>query len=153
MLYHTSGDDSILYDHDLESCMLFNTDSHQVPQQIVMDVGETFKRILEETGKVRDEDPDDVSVQQAISVVLNSHPELRQQGLSHEVLQWYICRMEAWFAADAYMISLKTWDQEHVLSSGHGLMVEGYDPVIKALAKKSGYTLESQGDKDIKWVQ
>ncbi|RYQ99518.1 hypothetical protein Ahy_B07g087458 isoform A [Arachis hypogaea] len=134
-LYRTSGDDSILYDHDLESCMLFNTDGHQVPQQIVMDVGETFKRILEETGKVRDEDPDDMSVQQAISVVLNSHPELRQQGLSHEVLQWYICRMEAWFAADADMISLKTWDQEHVLSGGHGLMVEGYDPVIKALAK------------------
>ncbi|KAL1348592.1 probable polyamine oxidase 4 isoform X2 [Arachis hypogaea] len=134
-LYRTSGDDSILYDHDLESCMLFNTDGHQVPQQIVMDVGETFKRILEETGKVRDEDPDDMSVQQAISVVLNSHPELKQQGLSHEVLQWYICRMEAWFAADADMISLKTWDQEHVLSGGHGLMVEGYDPVIKALAK------------------
>ncbi|MED6195935.1 putative polyamine oxidase 4, variant 2 [Stylosanthes scabra] len=129
------GDNSVLYDHDLESCMLFNTDGHQVPQQIVMDVGETFKRILEETGKVRDEDPDDMSVQQAISVVLNRHPELRQQGLSHEVLQWYICRMEAWFAADADMISLKTWDQEHVLSGGHGLMVQGYDPVIKALAK------------------
>lgn len=25
--------------------------------------------------------------------------------------------------------------QEHVLSGGHGLMVQGYDPVIKALAK------------------
>jgi len=39
----------------------------------------------------------------------------RQQGLAHEVLQWYICRMEAWFATDADMISLKTWDQESVI--------------------------------------
>lgn len=35
----------------------------------------------------------------------------RQKGLAHEVLQWYICRMEAWFAADADMISLKNWDE------------------------------------------
>ncbi|AES70872.1 putative oxidoreductase [Medicago truncatula] len=134
-LYRTSGDDSVLYDHDLESCMLFDIDGHQVPQQTVIEVGETFKRILEETGKVRDEHPEDISVSEAISIVLDRHPQLRQQGLSHEVLQWYICRMEAWFAADADMISLKTWDQEHVLSGGHGLMVQGYKPVINALAK------------------
>lgn len=36
---------------------------------------------------------------------------VRQEGLANEVLQWYICRMEAWFAADADMISLKSWDQ------------------------------------------
>lgn len=35
----------------------------------------------------------------------------RQEGLAYEVLQWYICRMEAWFAVDADMISLKCWDQ------------------------------------------
>lgn len=38
----------------------------------------------------------------------------RKQGLAHEVLQWFICRMEAWFAADADMISLKSWDQASV---------------------------------------
>ncbi|KAI4307718.1 hypothetical protein L6164_030875 [Bauhinia variegata] len=134
-LYRTSGDNSVLYDHDLESYMLFGIDGHQVPQQTVIEVGETFKRILAKTEKVRDEHPDDMSVLQAISIVLDRHPELRQQGLAHEVLQWYICRMEAWFAADADMISLKTWDQEKVLSGGHGLMVQGYDPIIKALAK------------------
>ncbi|KAL2333173.1 hypothetical protein Fmac_014386 [Flemingia macrophylla] len=134
-LYRTSGDNSVLYDHDLESYMLFNIDGNQVPQQLVIEVGDTFKKILEETGKVRDESPDDISVSQAISVVLDKHPKLRLKGLAHEVLQWFICRMEAWFAADADMISLKTWDQEHVLSGGHGLMVQGYDPVIKALAK------------------
>ncbi|XP_014505323.1 probable polyamine oxidase 4 [Vigna radiata var. radiata] len=115
-------------------CMLFNMDGHQVSQQMVMEVGDTFKRILAETVKVREEHPDDMSILQAISIVLNRHPELRQQGLAHEVLQWYICRMEAWFATDADMISLKTWDQEHVLTGGHGLVVQGYDPVVKALA-------------------
>ncbi|KAH1196808.1 putative polyamine oxidase 4 [Glycine max] len=107
-LYRTSGDNSVLYDHDLESYMLFNIDGKQVPQQMVIEVGDTFKKILEETGKVRDEHTEDISVSQAISIVLDKHPDLRQQGLAHE---------------------------EHVLSGGHGLMVQGYDPVIKVLAK------------------
>ncbi|CAA2980694.1 probable polyamine oxidase 4 [Olea europaea subsp. europaea] len=117
------------------SYSLFNINGHQVPQGIVIEVGNTFKKILEETDKVRNEHSDDMSVRQAISLVLDRHPELRQGGLAYEVLQWYICRMEAWFAADADMISLKAWDQEKVLSGGHGLMVQGYDPVIKSLSK------------------
>ncbi|XP_009597054.1 probable polyamine oxidase 4 [Nicotiana tomentosiformis] len=134
-LYRTSGDNSVLYDHDLESFMLFDMDGHQVPQNTVVQVGDVFKKILSETEKVRNEHSHDLSVLQAISIVLDRHPELRQEGLSHEVLQWYICRMEAWFAADADTISLKTWDQEQVLTGGHGLMVQGYHPVIKALSK------------------
>ncbi|XP_072983947.1 polyamine oxidase 5-like isoform X2 [Typha latifolia] len=140
-LYRTSGDNSILYDHDLESYALYDKHGHQVPQQIVIEVGETFERILKETVKVRNEHANDMSLLQAISFVLDRHPHLRQEGLAYEVLQWYICRMEAWFAADVDTISLKNWDQlflnvqEHVLSGGHGLMVLGYNPVIEALAK------------------
>ncbi|XP_042495318.1 polyamine oxidase 5-like [Macadamia integrifolia] len=134
-LYRTSGDNSVLYDHDLESYALFDMEGRQVPQQLVIEVGKIFERILKETEKVRDEHSEDISVLQAISIVLDRHPDLRQEGLAHEVLQWYICRMEAWFAADADMISLKAWDQEHVLSGGHGLMKQGYYPVIKALAE------------------
>ncbi|WMV17990.1 hypothetical protein MTR67_011375 [Solanum verrucosum] len=140
-LYRTSGDDSVLYDHDLESCMLFGMDGHQVPHNTVAEVGDVFKKILDETEKVRNENSNDISVLQAISIVLDRHPELRQEGVSHEVLQWYICRMEAWFSADADTISLKTWDQassnwlEQVLTGGHGLMVQGYHPVIEALSK------------------
>ncbi|PIN16054.1 Amine oxidase [Handroanthus impetiginosus] len=134
-LYRTSGDDSILYDHDLESYALFDINGHQVPQSVVVEVGVAFKKILEETDKVRNEQSNDISVKEAISIVLDRHPELRQEGLAYEVLQWYICRMEAWFAADADKISLKAWDQEKVLSGGHGLMVQGYSPVIKALAR------------------
>ncbi|KAL3525102.1 hypothetical protein ACH5RR_013474 [Cinchona calisaya] len=134
-LYRTSGDNSVLYDHDLESYALFDIEGHQVPQQTVIEVGEVFKKILKETDKVRNEHSDDMSVLQAISIVLDRHPELRQVGIAHEVLQWYICRMEAWFAADADMISLRNWDEEQVLSGGHGLMVQGYDPLVKALAK------------------
>ncbi|KAG9442414.1 hypothetical protein H6P81_018268 [Aristolochia fimbriata] len=134
-MYRTSGDNSVLYDHDLESYALFDLDGRQVPQQLVIEVGDIFKRILKETEKVRDEHTKDMSILKAISIVLERQPDLRQKGLSHEVLQWFICRMEAWFAADADMISLKSWDQEPVLSGGHGLMVEGYHPVIKALSK------------------
>ncbi|KAG1361130.1 polyamine oxidase 5 [Cocos nucifera] len=133
-LYRTSGDNSVLYDHDLESYALFDMNGCQVPQQLVIRVGETFERILKETVKVRDEHAEDMSLLQAISIVLNRNPDLRQEGPAHEVLQWYICRMEAWFAADVDTISLKSWDQEHVLSGGHGLMVQGYYPVIKTLA-------------------
>ncbi|GFY87677.1 polyamine oxidase 4 [Actinidia rufa] len=131
---------------------LFGMDGCQVPQQMVIEVGEAFKRILKETEKVRDENSDDISVLQAISIVLERHPELRQEGLAQEVLQWYICRMEAWFAASprhplppphacdnacplSAHASIKCRRKEHVLSGGHGLMVQGYYPVIKALAK------------------
>lgn len=134
-LYRTSGDNSVLYDHDLESYALFDMDGRQVPQKLVIEVGEIFERILKETTKVREENAADMSVLQAISIVLDRNPHLRQEGLAHEVLQWYICRMEAWFAADVDTISLQNWDQEHVLSGGHGLMVQGYYPVINALAK------------------
>lgn len=134
-LYRTSGDDSVLYDHDLESCMLFDMDGRQVPHKTVAGVGDVFKKILKETEKVRNENSYDISILQAISFVLDRHPELRQEGISHEVLQWYICRMEAWFSADADRISLRTWDQEQVLTGGHGLMVQGYHPVIEALSK------------------
>lgn len=134
-LYRTSGDNSVLYDHDLESYVLFDKNGSQIPQQLVIEVGETFKRILKETEKVRDENSVDMSVLEAISIVFERNPDLRQHGLAHEVLQWYICRMEAWFAADADMISLKNWDDEQVLTGGHGLMVQGYYPVIQALAK------------------
>lgn len=52
------------------------------------------------------------------SVSVTDMPSIfyRQEGLAHEVLQWYICRMEAWFAADADMISLESWDQASAIS-------------------------------------
>ncbi|PWA76184.1 Amine oxidase [Artemisia annua] len=73
-LYRASGDNSVLYDHDLESYVLFDKEGHQVPQKIVIKVGEAFKKILKETQKVRDENQRDISVLQAISVVLEKHP-------------------------------------------------------------------------------
>ncbi|XP_058218111.1 polyamine oxidase 2-like isoform X3 [Rhododendron vialii] len=134
-LYRTSGDNSVLYDHDLESYALFDMDGNQVPQGLVKKVGEAFERILEETDKIRQEHIEDMSILRAISIVLERKPELRLEGIAHKVLQWYLCRMEGWFAADADTISLKCWDQEELLPGGHGLMVRGYRPVINTLAK------------------
>lgn len=134
-LYRTSGDNSVLYDHDLESYALFDMDGNQVPQELVKKVGEAFENILKETDKVRQEQNEDMSILRAFSIVLERRPELRLEGLAHKVLQWYLCRMEGWFAADADTISLKSWDQEVLLPGGHGLMVRGYLPVINTLAK------------------
>ncbi|XP_011100368.1 probable polyamine oxidase 2 [Sesamum indicum] len=134
-LYRTSGDNSVLYDHDLESYALFDMDGNQVPQELVSKVGETFESILKETELVRQESSEDMSIQRAISIVFERRPDLRLEGLDHKVLQWYLCRMEGWFAADADTISLKGWDQEELLPGGHGVMVRGYVPVINSLAK------------------
>ncbi|KDO44818.1 hypothetical protein CISIN_1g0100012mg [Citrus sinensis] len=110
-------------------------DGNQVPQELVTKVGEAFESILKETDKVREEHDEDMSIQRAISIVFDRRPELRLEGLAHKVLQWYLCRMEGWFAADAETISLKSWDKEELLPGGHGLMVRGYLPVINTLAK------------------
>lgn len=134
-LYRTSGDNSVLYDHDLESYALFDMEGNQVPQELVSQVGKAFESILEETNKVREENVEDMSISHAISIVFERRPDLRLEGLPHKVLQWYLCRMEGWFAADADTISLKCWDQEELLPGGHGLMVRGYLPVINTLAK------------------
>ncbi|KAL5540155.1 hypothetical protein UlMin_044034 [Ulmus minor] len=134
-LYRTSGDNSVLYDHDLESYALFDMDGNQVPQDLVTRVGEVFALILEETNKVREEFSEDMSISRAFSIVFDRRPDLRLEGIEHKVLQWYLCRMEGWFAADAETISLKSWDQAKLLPGGHGLMVRGYLPVINTLAK------------------
>ncbi|XP_078176008.1 polyamine oxidase 3-like [Carex rostrata] len=134
-LYRTSGDDSVLFDHDLESYALFDTSGHQVPQELVQNIGVVFETILKETDKLRTENSEDMSIAKAIAIVLEQNPHLRQEGLAQDVLQWYLCRMEGWFATDADTISLQSWDKEELLPGGHGLMVRGYRPVINTLAK------------------
>ncbi|GER27230.1 polyamine oxidase [Striga asiatica] len=115
-LYRTSGDDSLLYDHDLESYILFDINGHQVPQKMVIEVGVAFKKILEETDKVRNELSNDISVKEAISIVLDRHPDFSS-------------------TASSLVLSTLNCEKEKVLTGGHGLMVQGYDPVIKALSR------------------
>ncbi|CAI0461185.1 unnamed protein product [Linum tenue] len=107
-LYRTSGDNSVLYDHDLESYALFDMEGNQVPQELVTGVGEAFEKILEETNKVREEHKEDMSIQQAFSIVFERRPDLRFDLFQR---------------------------QEELLPGGHGLMVRGYVPVINTLAK------------------
>ncbi|XP_038683948.1 polyamine oxidase 2-like [Tripterygium wilfordii] len=149
-LYRTSGDNSVLYDHDLESYALFDMDGNQVPQDLVTKVGEVFESILKETDNVRQEYREDMSIHRAFSIVFERKPELRLEGLAHDVLQWYLCRMEGWFAADADTISLKCWDQEELLPGGHGLMVRGYLPVINTFAKGLDIRLDHRVTKVIR---
>ncbi|GFS41292.1 hypothetical protein Acr_00g0073570 [Actinidia rufa] len=80
-LYRTSGDNSVLYDHDLESYALFDMDGHQVPQDLVKNVGETFESILKETDVLRQESSEDMSISRAISIVFERRPEFRLEEL------------------------------------------------------------------------
>lgn len=135
-LYKTGGDNSELFEHDLRSFALFDIDGHPVPQSLVTKVGEVFAALLDETKKLLDDDDVDISVFQAFTSCLQKHPHLRQEGLAFQVLQWYFCRMEAWFATDAENISFQSWDaQDELLQGGHGFMVEGFEPVISSLAE------------------
>ncbi|XP_078428830.1 polyamine oxidase 3-like isoform X2 [Wolffia australiana] len=177
-LYRTSGDNSVLFDHDLESYALFDDNGTQIPHYLVTKVGEVFEAILKEaspcsslcpnfclsvcqrlqvsasgsmqTDKLRGDQSNDMSIKQAIEIVLANRPDLRQEGLAHEVLLWYICRMEGWFSTDSDKISLNSWDKEELLSGGHGLMVRGYLPVINKLAKGLDIRLNHKVTK-IKW--
>ncbi|XP_042446412.1 polyamine oxidase 3-like [Zingiber officinale] len=64
-IYRTSGDNSVLYDHDLESYALFDGDGHQVPQDLVEKVGKA--------NKLRYETNEDMSIAQAIKLVMERH--------------------------------------------------------------------------------
>ncbi|KAG8096243.1 hypothetical protein GUJ93_ZPchr0013g36148 [Zizania palustris] len=117
-LYRTSGNNSVLYDHDLESYTLFDKEGRQVPHEI--------------TVKVRDEHTDGMPLIRAISIVLDRNPQLI----------FRVCNIK--YCSGAYvdwkhgLPQIAPWLanlQEHVLTGGHGLMVHGYDPVIKALAR------------------
>ncbi|KAJ8532035.1 hypothetical protein K7X08_011958 [Anisodus acutangulus] len=67
--------------------------------------------LLLQTDIIRQEFSEDMSISRAISMVFDRRPDLRLDGIAHKVLQWYLCDMECWFAADADTISLKCWDQ------------------------------------------
>ncbi|KAM0959177.1 hypothetical protein ACFX13_025019 [Malus domestica] len=75
-LYRTSEDNSVLYDHDLESYALFDMDGNQVPQDLVTKVGET--------DAVRQEFSEDMSITRAFSIVFERKPELRLEGVAHK---------------------------------------------------------------------
>ncbi|KAL4569942.1 hypothetical protein LXL04_025590 [Taraxacum kok-saghyz] len=142
-LYRTSGDNSVLYDHDLERqlCTIRRGREPSSPRTRHTSRRNIRKHITRGmssssfTNKIREEFTEDLSIHRAISLVFERNPNLTLPGLSHKVLQWYLCRMEGWFAADADTISLKCWDKEELLPGGHGLMVRGYQPVINTLAK------------------
>ncbi|CAI5476134.1 unnamed protein product [Closterium sp. Yama58-4] len=133
-LYRTSGDDSVLYDHDLESYALYDEDGVKIPQDVVERVERVFEEMLEETRQICANTSEDMSMEHALTLVEQRRPDLGLQGVERRVLQWYLCRMEGWFATDLKNLSAKCWEEEDLVDGGHGLMVNGYLPVLEALA-------------------
>ncbi|CAI5977063.1 unnamed protein product [Closterium sp. NIES-64] len=133
-LYRTSGDDSVLYDHDLESYALYDEDGVKIPQDVVERVERVFEEMLEETRQICATTSEDMNMEHALALVEQRRPDLTLQGVERRVLQWYLCRMEGWFATDLKNLSAKCWEEEDLVEGGHGLMVNGYLPVLDALA-------------------
>ncbi|KAG6483353.1 hypothetical protein ZIOFF_059997 [Zingiber officinale] len=79
-IYRTSGDNSVLYDHDLESYALFDGDGHRVPQDLVEKVG---KVEFEGLGELRSKDEEDEGLGE-----LRSKDE-EDEGIYGEVLSMY----------------------------------------------------------------
>ncbi|XP_073107721.1 polyamine oxidase 3 [Elaeis guineensis] len=143
-LYRTSDDNSVLLDHDFESYALFDTDGHQIPRDLVQKISEVFERILKEAKKLRQEYDQDMSLAEAIEIILKRCPDLRQEGLAGKVFQWFLCRVEGWFAADADNISMKYSNEAILLPGGHGIMVRGYRPVVNTIARGLDIRLNHQ---------
>jgi polyamine oxidase len=63
-------------------------EGHQVPQALVVEVGEVFECLLEETKKIRQEYPNDMSVSKAMDMVLERRPELRKTYYKVGMVLW-----------------------------------------------------------------
>ena len=61
----------------LYSYSLFNKNGLAVPMETAAKVGVIFEKILKETVKLRDEQEHDMRLEQAISMVLERHPDLK----------------------------------------------------------------------------
>eukprot|EP00898_Chlorokybus_atmophyticus_P007511 jgi/Chlat1/7761/Chrsp66S00568 len=134
--YCTSGDDSILYDHDLDSYILFDVDGTRIPREVVAQVSDLFENMLQQVEQLRNNLPDvEMSLEGALAEVVLKCPQFNVEGMHKRVLQWFVCRMEGWFAADISKLSFRYWDEEELLPGGHALMVRGYAPFIASLAK------------------
>ncbi|KAF6150598.1 hypothetical protein GIB67_022210 [Kingdonia uniflora] len=147
-LYRTSGDNSVLYDHDLESYALFDTDGNQVPQELVTNIGKVFESILEEADKIRQESVDDISILKAFSIVSERRPDLSMSlivGKKGWLIRYCNGTCVVWKVGLLQMRIISPLNAgirhvffiflEELLSGGHGLMVRGYLPVINTLAK------------------
>ncbi|KAL9686495.1 hypothetical protein QQ045_023955 [Rhodiola kirilowii] len=76
-----------------------------------------------------------------VIIVFDSHPEIRQERLSHEVFQWGICGRERLSDANADTISLQWEDREKVLYGGQENMVQKFHPAVKALTDNTDIRL------------
>ncbi|GBG93018.1 hypothetical protein CBR_g58179, partial [Chara braunii] len=131
---------------------LFDENGLQVDRATVSEVERTFELVLEETKIVRNEFEEDKSVAEAMALVFERRPELRSEGLAMAVLQWYICRFEGWFAADINAISAQLWDMEALTEGGHGLLVNGYEPILDALSEGLDIRLNHRVS-EIRWLR
>mmetsp|Transcript_7032 Transcript_7032/g.25012 ORF Transcript_7032/g.25012 Transcript_7032/m.25012 type:complete len:577 (-) Transcript_7032:220-1950(-) len=135
----TSGEESVLFDHDLQSYALFDEDGTRVPTEVVEGAMAGFERLLERSSAVREAlgDGEDRDMAATLTLALREAHEAGEvdlHGQAGRVLCWFIARVEGWFAAPMEDVSLVHNDNEVLLTGGHHMLVGGYGPVVRALA-------------------
>ena len=116
----TAGDDSVLYDHDLERYCLFDVDGEAISHFVVKEAMEVFEGILdyaENLGKSLPEG-EDLPFTKAIEMALQNVPDEFSQGQKHRVLSWFVARLEGWFCASMENISVRHFFGEFILGGG-----------------------------------
>uniref|UniRef100_A0A8R7Q0V2 Uncharacterized protein n=1 Tax=Triticum urartu TaxID=4572 RepID=A0A8R7Q0V2_TRIUA len=66
----TQVETTLLFYHDLESYELYDNNDSQVQQELVQKIWKVFKTILEETGKLREETKEGISIAKSIAMEL-----------------------------------------------------------------------------------
>lgn len=72
----TQVETTLLFYHDLESYELYDNNDSQVQQELVQKIWKVFKTILEETGKLREETKEGISIAKSIVIILDWNSSL-----------------------------------------------------------------------------
>lgn len=137
----TSGEESVLFDHDLQSYALFDEDGSRVPAKVVDAAEEGFEKLLMRASEIRDALPEGcdrdmaTTLQEALRAA-QAAGDVDLRGQAGRVLCWFIARVEGWFCAPMEDVSLVHYDNEFLLAGGHHLLVRGYGPVVRQLSRE-----------------
>ncbi|XP_002991392.2 probable polyamine oxidase 2 [Selaginella moellendorffii] len=131
--HQTAGEGSLLYDHDVQrGFALYTRDGVRIPRDTVRQFESWFRAAVEaERRDARYES--DASLEDTINRMVAEHK--LQGSVDEEILGFYVCRIEGWFAADSSRISPKSWIEEEFHEGGHLLVSKGYSQLVESLAR------------------
>eukprot|EP01095_Lingulamoeba_sp_RSL-Kostka_P008289 TRINITY_DN2740_c0_g1_i1.p1 TRINITY_DN2740_c0_g1~~TRINITY_DN2740_c0_g1_i1.p1 ORF type:complete len:555 (+),score=155.37 TRINITY_DN2740_c0_g1_i1:48-1712(+) len=136
-LIFTSKSESILYDHDLYLYKLYDDMGNRISDPVMIRAHARFERLIEELNELRLSYDGDISLKDAIDVILTQNESLSnfKDSTEFKISNWFLQRLEGWFATDIRELSLQYYDNEESISGGHALVGCGYDTIVNELAR------------------